>query len=454
MKNLNIRALFFSVLATLSCYIGCVRPDPETPDTYTKYPIDVKSDELPDGSFRLRWNAIKSADFIEYQVLKNTGDTVPFIENNTVKLGDIEIAKRIADIDSSFFVDSFSVPTKRTFLRVFAVLKDRNLSSRNVEMPIKTDAKEMALNANDVVYVSEDKKLLIADQVKFKFGVFNTGINEPEGIISTFNFLANLEMCYGKYNGSTEMHVPNNSQISTRNIASNNVFTFANFFPNFDAVMYDNSSNIYLAMSSFPPTIQFHKRSLLPNNFNSSSLISSTRFPLPPTTQALYVLRPARLDREVLAVSITSNNSDVIWFRYDALGQSATKINNLNTLRLNITKRPFSVAPDNQGFITSGKGLIFNRSMALVDSLKLPEPQVRYNDMVFSNDGTHLYCVRLGAERHERVVDSYSYPNYRFERSIPFKSTPLRIFQEGNALVLVGRSPNSPLLTMIEKIKL
>ncbi len=462
MKNLNICRFILSILATLSCFLGCVRQDPTPPENYTTYPLDVKADELPDGSLRLRWNKIKSADFIEYQVIKNTGDSVPFIENNSVKLlGNLEIAKRIPDVDSTFFVDSFSVPTRRTFLRVFAVLKDRNLSSKNVEMPIKSDAKEMEINANDVVYVPEEKKIIIGDQVKNKLGVFDIPNNSPVSIATGVTLSANSEMAYGRYNGNTEIHHANNFAMTTRNIASASVAQFSfnnNFFTNFDGVLYDNSTNIYVTITSSPPnvqpTLQFFKRSLLSTTSTFAATTGTYQFAKPLTVQALYALRPARLNKEVIAVSITSNNSDLIWFKYDSLGRNATVIGNYNSLRVNITKRPFSIAPDNQGFITSGKGLIFNRNMNLVDSLKLPEPAVRYADMIFSNDGTHLYAVRLSPERRERLVDSYAYPSYRFEKSIPFKSTPLRIFQDDNNLILVGRSPNSPLLTMIEKIKL
>ncbi len=455
MTHLNLRALLFSLLATFSFYIGCVRPDPPVPAGYLNYPLDVKTDELPDGSFRLRWNAIKSADFIGYQIVRNIGDSVPFVPNNQVPLTSID--KRLEQLtliesaDSTSFVDSSTVVTTKTHLRVFAVLKDRNLSSRSVEMPVKSDAKEMDLNPNDVLFVPEDRRIVIGDHINNMLGIFNTEQNTPIGLTSNANFIANTEMGYGRNNNITELYIPSVVQFANQTIVRplNNPSTSSSIlqFANNDAIMYDKNINIYFTVSSQPPTIRAFRRAT--NTNIAFTQFSTLRL------QTLYVFRQAPLNREAIALSITGNNSDVIWFKYNADGTGITQIKNLNTFTINITKRPFAIAPDNQMFLTGTKGLMFNRNMALTDSLKLPEPEARYPDMIFSNDGTRLYAIRNGAnDRKERVVDVYKYPNFQFERSIPFKSNPTRVFQDGTNLILVGRSPNNAKRTMIERIKL
>lgn len=455
MKNLNIRALVLGIIGSLGSYLGCVRVDPTPPTDYLKYPLDIKAVELPDGSVRITWNAIKSADFLEYRVIKNTGDTVPYIEGDNIKTlskvsSTLELAKLMENADSTFFVDSFSVPATKSFLRVFAVLKGRNLSSRNVEMAVKTDAKEMLLNANDVLYIPEDRRIVIADQVGSKLGIYDIPTNNPLSITPNITFNANTEIAYGRWNNQSELYIPSsNFQLSVRNLTSNVTTTLFPFF-SIDGLFYEKSKNVLFSIRSQPPTIHLTQRATMINQFNTFANFS---FPTP-RVQALYSFRRAPNNNEAIALSITNNNADLIWFKYDALVQTVTKVGGLNTFLINITKRPFAIAPDNQGFITSGKGLIFNRNMALVDSLKLPEPEVRYPDMIFSNDGAYLYAIRNAVERREKFVDVYAYPTYKFVRSIPFKSTPLRVFQDADNLVLVGRSPNSPLKTMIEKIKL
>jgi hypothetical protein len=453
MKNLNIRPLFLAIVGSLGSYLGCVRTDPTPPADYLKYPIDIKSTELPDGSFRISWTPIKSADFLEYRVIKNTGDTVPYIEGDNIKAlknvsSTLELAKLTESADSTFFIDSFSVPATKSYLRVFAVLKGRNVSSRNVEMAVKTDAKEMSLNANDVLYIPEDKRVVIADQVNSKLGIFDVNTNTPLSITSGITFNVNTEIAYGRFNNQSELYIPSvNFQMLIRNLSTNFTTTLFPFFT-IDGLMYEKSKNVLYSVRSQPPTIHLSNRGALANSFTTYANFS---FPTS-TVQALYSFRQAPNGNEAIALSITNNNADLIWFKYDA--QSVTKVSGRNTFLINITKRPFAIAPDNQGFITSGKGLIFNRSMALIDSLKLPEPEIRYPDMIFSTDGAFLYAIRNPTERREKFVDVYAYPTYKFVRSIPFKSTPLRIFQEGDNLILVGRSPNSPLKTMIEKIKI
>jgi hypothetical protein len=459
MKNLNIRPLFLAIVGSLGSYLGCVRTDPTPPSDYLKYPIDIKSTELPDGSLRISWSPIKSADFLEYRVIKNTGDTVPYIEGDNIKAlknvsSTLELAKLTESADSTFFIDSFSVPATKSYLRVFAVLKGRNVSSRNVEMAVKTDAKEMLINPNDVLYIPEERRIIIADQVASKLGVFDIPSNTPLSITAGVTFSANTEIAYGRWNNQTEIYMPNNFQMNMRNLTTNVTTNFFTFF-NMDGLFYEKSRNMLFSVSSQPPTIHITSRSSLSNVNSGFNATGNYAFPTP-RVQALYSLRQAPSGREAIALSITNNNADLIWFKYDSLALSVTKIAGLNTFLINITKRPFAIAPDNQGFITSGKGLIFNRNVniALVDSLKLPEPEIRYPDMIFSNDGAYLYAIRNATERREKFVDVYAYPNYKFVRSIPFKSTPLRVFQDGEFLILVGRSPNTPLKTMIEKIKL
>lgn len=455
MTHLNLRALLFSFLATFSFYIGCVRPDPTVPSAYLDYPLDVKAEALPDGSFRLRWNAIKSADFIGYQIVRNIGDSVPYIPNNQVPLTSInkglEQLTLIESADSTFFVDSSTVVTTKTHLRVFAVLKNRNLSSRSVEMPIKSDAKEMELNPNDVLFVPEDKRIVIGDHINNQLGIFNTEQNVSLGLTPNSNFVPNTEMGYGRFNNITDLYIPSlvqfNNQTLRRILNSPSTASPVSGFSRDEAIMYDKNSDIYFTISSQPPVIRAFRRATNTN-------ITTTQFSTP-RLQTLYVFRQAPLNREAIALSITGNNSDVIWFKYNADGTGITQIKNLNTFTINITKRPFAIAPDNQMFLTGTKGLMFNRNMVLTDSLKLPEPEVRYPDMIFSNDGTRLYAIRNGVnDRKERVVDVYKYPNFQYERSIPFKSNPTRVFQDGTNLILVGRSPNNAKRTMIERIKL
>ena len=458
MTHLNLRALLFGFLATFSFYIGCVRPDPPVPDGYLNYPLDVKTESLPDGSFRLRWNAIKSADFIGYQIVRNIGDTVPFVLNNQVSLTSVnkglEQLTLIESADSTFFVDSSTVVTTKTHLRVFAVLKNRNLSSRSVEMPIKSDAQEMELNPNDVLFVPEERRVVIGDHINNMLGIFNTESNKAIGLTPNNNFVPNTEMGYGRYNGVSELFIPSlvqfNNQTLRRNLHSPNTATLLTNFSRDEAIMYEKNGDIYFTISSQPPIIRAFRRV----NNNSISSVGFTQFSTP-RLQTLYVFRQAPINREAIALSITGNNSDVIWFKYNADGSGIVQLKNLNTFTINITKRPFAIAPDNQMFLTGTKGLMFNRNMALTDSLKLPEPEVRYPDMIFSNDGTRLYAIRNGAnDRKERVVDVFIYPGFQYERSIPFKSNPTRVFQDGTNLILVGRSPNNAKRTMIERVKL
>jgi hypothetical protein len=467
MKNLNIRAFFLSILGTISCFIGCVRTDPPAPENYLKYPLEVKGTELPNGSFRLSWNAIKSADFVEYQVIKNTGDTVPYIEGDAInqlnRIGkNIELARRISDADSTFFVDSFSVPVNKTFLRVFAVLKGRNLSSKNVEMAIKTDAKELDLAPDDVLYIPEEKKLVIADPdltnfFNTKLGIFDiaTNISSINSSNPTANFFFNVtaEMTYGRFNGVTEIYFVNGSQINIRNITnlnlSSNVFTNSNN----EAIFYEKTANFFFSISPQPATIRLYNRSGLAFNSTANPL-ATTSFEFTSNPQNQFVFRGAPNNKEVITVSTTNNIDHLLWLKFDADGRNLVRVSNINLTPTNVTKRPFAIAPDNKNFITNGRGLIFSRNLALTDSLKLPNPSSRYVDMVFSNDGTHLYAIRRATEQKERVIDVYAYPNYTFERSIPFRSIPSRVFQEADFLILVGISPNNLLRTMIEKIKL
>ena len=451
MTNLNVRTSFLSLSALILLFAGCLRDTPPVPDNYQTYPLSITADELPNGSFRVRWNAIKSADFIEYQVIRNVGDSVPYIPNNQVALSsfntNLEIIKRISDADSTFFVDEVTIPTAKTYLRVFAVLKDRNLSSRNVEMPLKTTFKEFTFTATDVLFVPEDKRLALINQPQGQFGVYHTDLNTL-ATTQPFNvFISqNAEMNYGRFNNATEIYIPNSAQLLVKNFS--NIINSLSFFTSSvtESLLFDKTNNVLLTVGSQPTIV----RSLLRSN-TSFSNITFTSFATT-KTQFGYALRTANLNQEAIAVSVTNGNADMLWLKYNPDGTFIRSLKNLNTT-LPITKRPFVVAPDNQFFITGNKGIIFNRDMAVSDNLKVKTADTRYIDMVFSDDKTRLLALRSGASSvNEKWVDVYKYPSFDFERSISFRSNPTRFFQDGTSLLLVGVSPNNAKNMMVERV--
>ena len=432
-------------------FAGCLRDTPPIPDNYQAYPLSITADELPNGSFRLRWNAIKSVDFIEYQVIRNVGDSVPYIPNNKVVLSSIntnlEIIKRISDADSTIFIDEVTIPTAKTYLRVFAVLKDRNLSSRNVEMPLKTTFKEFTFTATDVLFVPEDKRLALINQPQGQFGVYHTDLNTLT-TTQPFNIFIgqNVEMNYGRFNNATEIYIPNSAQLVVKNF--NNINSTSSFFTSsvVESVLFDKTNNLLLTVGSQPTFV----RSLLRSG-TSISNISFTSFSTI-KLQTSYALRTANLNQEAIAVSVTNGNADLIWLKYNPDGTFIRSLKNVNTT-LPITKRPFVVAPDNQFFITGNKGLIFGRDMAVSDSLKVRTAQTRYVDMIFSDDKTRLLALRSGTSSvNEKLIDVYKYPSFDFERSISFRSNPTRFFQDGTSLLLVGVSPNNARNMMVERV--
>lgn len=455
MTNLNVRTSFLSLLAIILLFAGCLRDTPPVPDNYQAYPLSITADELPNGSFRLRWNAIKSVDFIEYQVIRNVGDSVPYIPNNQVALSSIgtnlEIIKRISDADSTIFVDEVTIPTTKTYLRVFAVLNNRNLSSRNVEISQKANVKEVPFTATDMLFVPEDKRLVMVNQALGQIGVFHTELN----ILTTtpqFNvsLQQNIEITYGRFNNVGEIYIPSFSTIVVKNFSNINTAIFLFTSSNgMESIFFDRENNIFLTIGSQSTRVNSFSR------FNTG--ISSTGFASFGTTkiQNGYTLRSANLNQEVLAVSVTNGSADLIWLKYNATGsQLIRSLKNLTTT-LPITKRPFVVAPDNQCFITGNKGLIFNRNITLSDSLKVRTADTRYIDMVFSDDKTRLLALRNGANSvNEKLIDVYKYPSFEFERSIIFRSNPTRLFQDGTSLLLVGVSPNNARNTMVERVGL
>ena len=437
----------------LLLFAGCLRDTPPVPDNYQAYPLSITADELPNGSFRVRWNAIKSVDFIEYQVIRNMGDSVPYIQNNQVALSsfntNLEIIKRISDADSTFFVDEVTIPTAKTYLRVFAVLKNRNLSSRNVEMPLKTNVREFAFTATDMLFVPEDKRLVLINQPQGQFGTYHTDLNTLT-TTQPFNIFIgqNAEMGYGRFNNATEIYIPNSAQLIVKNFS--NINNTSNFFTSsvVESVLFDKTNNLILTVGSQPTFV----RSLL----RSGSSMTNITFTSFATTrlQTSYVLRSANLNQEAIAVSVTNGSADVIWLKYNPDGTFIRALNSLTSV-LPITKRPFVVAPDNQFFITGNKGTIFNRNITVFDNLKIRTVDTRYIDMIFSDDKTRLLALRSGANSvNEKQVDVYKYPSFEFERSIAFRSNPTRFFQDGTSLLLVGVSPNSVKNMMVERVAL
>ena len=442
------RRLIFQMLLLVATFGGCLSSDLPIPANYGTYPIDLKVEERADGTTILTWNKIKSSDFIEYWVVRTHGaDSLLYVSSPAVLPTNMELVTKIADVDSTTLIDSVNIPTRNSNLRVFALLNGRNLSSHSVSLKNAVNISEADSAPDDVVFIPEKNWLTIIDRSQFLLSVYDFQNSLLVG--STFTaIIGGSEANYGRNLGTNlEVYFLRGGVMGILNIEN---------FNTFQTSINQAATSVFSDYTDLMFGVSLKSSTIFLNSFRRSSGLNlqSFSFTVSGVTTNQVSLKKYPLSKK--AFIVMQNNTGVpVWFpfQYDSTG-NFTKT--LGFIVAESSIRPFVISPDEQRVVTHASGIIYDISTSVTKKGKLADQtKATYLDIIFSTDGTRLYALRDGAkDRAQRRVDVFKYPDFQLEKSLTFRSTPSRIFQNGQQLLLVGISPNNPRRTMIEKLNL
>jgi hypothetical protein len=148
MKNRRLFALLlrFSVFFALPFSLSCKK---ETVVDYKPFPLELTITDVAGGA-KLSWSKVETSDFVEYTLVRSTGDSIPDL--NLITTNPLaSVVTRATDAKLTSFVDTRVLQQPvRTYFRVFARLNGRTLSSRNIIT--NTELFDLGNTFNEIIY--------------------------------------------------------------------------------------------------------------------------------------------------------------------------------------------------------------------------------------------------------------------------------------------------------------
>jgi hypothetical protein len=418
---------------------------------YSKYPIDFKVEQLPNGVHKYVWTGIKTSDFKEYWVVRNSGKEVPYINENNPDLllnDGASIIAKITDANQTEFVDSTSIFSDQTFVRVFAFLENRALSSLNKEIKGFANIFEIKGNLERVIFDKKNNAAYIFDIINRQ--ILNVNLFDYKIKNTIFRSLDNTrEMYLDESVSPAQLYFPEfQSTYTVMDVPSFNQRLFINFpfFTRSVAICRDR----FLVFSNSQFIFSKNKTDLSFQTINQLVLTNIK------TTQ-LPILRWLKSRNQVLALNSLDTLSVLNSGGIDQNGFLGGNFKSLflKSSLLNDINKPFVITPldlfiliDNQGVIIETETL--KPVSSLAEKAKLTS--VKYRDFCFSTDEKFVYALREGNIRSEKKIDVFNYPTFDFVKSISYVSNPKKMIYHDNKLKLVGESPNNAQFTMFEAI--
>ena len=446
-KHLSSIRLFCFFLLSLN-FLSCGK---EEIKNYAKYPIDLKVQKLSNGGFKYSWNAINTSDFKEYWIVKNLGDSVAYIDENNPNIllqrGNVLIAK-ISNSTQTELIDSINLVAGREFVRIFAFLENRALSSPNVEVK-GFDNLFFRKGGVDRVELNKNRdEFCIVDA--FSSQIALVGASNYINLSTSFTqFDATKEMYFYDFGSNSQLFVPGfNSSYTVINLPNITVPTFTFIQP--------TSRSIAICKDKFMVFENFATLNSKNKNDQFQNLLGRTGLNTLNKANA-FQLRWFKSRNEVWSLSVADSLS---FLNADVMDDNGFFTNKKRTLPLKL--RSNSVV--NMSFVVTPRDLyaLFDRQGTIVDAATFKEigtlakkaqlTNINYLDFTFSTDENFVYALRTGESSNDKRIDVFSYPNFDFIKSIPFRSTPKRIFFHANKLKLVGDLPKVGNFTLFEVI--
>jgi hypothetical protein len=446
------------------------------PNNYGVYPMDLKVEPLPNGDYRYSWNKINSSDFISYSLVGSSVDSVPYVLTTDLLPKTSAVLISITDPSITSIIDSTTLPTGNFHVRLFAFLNGRSLSSVNKKLPSIEGIKEFSIESFDFLYSEKKKTLVLFEPIvpsridrfsnpfveNTKIYYVNTDALQLSSITTDVTLFRDADLSIWESNIGTNIYVPFSNSFNyevvnldtkiktTLNTFNASVFTFKSPTTNDWWFVTSGFSNINSQAFTF---------NNVSNSFNSVQ-------PLPFTStnnNNVYFLRLKNDGHNFLAIKPNIDGANTFRvFDYDILNTGVLQLRQAvaSPLKIGITfskATPFRFTKDDAYFICDAKGVVFStKNFTKYKTLAEEVPtgdNINYSDFVLNTEGGKIYALRNGVrDKKNRVVDVFTYPDFKLERSIPYKSTPTKLILNSNNMLLVGASPNSSQATMIEKV--
>jgi hypothetical protein len=447
-KHLPLLSYLFICLLSFN-FLACSK---EVVKSYSTFPIDINVEQLSNGFYKFSWTGINTSDFKEYWIIRRINDTVPFINANNVELlrnSESMVIAKINDANNTTFIDTLKLFGGKSFVRVFAFLENRALSSVNKELNGLDNIFEKNRNSDNITFDKGSNLFYSFDSKLKQLSSINAFTFNSEKASFT-NFDIRKELYFFENKIFMQLYIPNVFNAYDIIVLPNlNIVSADNFFSQSISMIIGRDS--FVVTSGLNNTLISKDRVKFFINFPNTIFIKQLNKLNPPP-----ILRWNKSDNEVLSLTVSDSAAILNVVSLASNGTLTFKMNlSLNLKSKKALTTPFFLTPKNSYILLDEQGLILeSKTLAnkgtLSDRTKVKD--IKYIDFAFSTDEKFVCALRESKQTSDKKIDIFDYPSFDYVKSISFKSNPKRMFYHDNKLKLVGESPNNVDFTMYEVI--
>ncbi len=436
------RLLRFSTFLLLVFSFSCKK---ETPPDYARFPVELTTTDVLNG-VKLTWTKVETSDFIDYTIVRSTGDSIPELSQLAANPLAFVIT-RIADPRVTTFTDIRNTSVAvRSFYRVFARLNGRNVSSKNVLI----NAEVVDLGNAFTEVIGNNSK----DKPRFYLsGSFTTSILAYDATdsrvlaINTSVPSANMRLAVASKNGANE-------EIAAYSSGSNLVsfFDAETLKPSGSAVALTSGFSIFASIGTVDGFFIF----VTSESTNNIKIVNLTTHTISQATVFFSsnflsgsIITKNPVARELILRDANQSSVRVGRIEYNAQGQILDG-GSLGFVSVAFVQTPVLRVPSSgDAFIIGGS--VFNRSLQLRGNL-FSSVGSNYVDICYATTGNKMYAMTF-ASSIVSLIDEYDATTLRITQTMTTKVGGLRCFTTDNALVIFSNT-NSTGRTNVQKIKI
>jgi hypothetical protein len=414
-------------------------------DSYSQFPIDLSLVDAANG-VQLNWSKVNTSDFIDYQLVKSTVDTVPdfrFLSLNPKAF----VFARINDLKKTSFFDDQSniIRTEKTYYRLFVRLEGRVLSSPN----IANNSTIINLGSSFTEVLSNNSK----DNPRFYLG--NSGKAEcviydakaekitVKGSLKFDNF-TNLRMALASRNGANE-------ELAATALGNQITFNDATNLQTLTTITFPNALPLALVGTSdgfFIIVTNETTNNVKCVSVGTHTILSQTtvNFGFAPYAGSVLIKNPT--DRECVMHDPYGffDSTRIARFRYNAQGQISDVVNaSVTNTTFSTVISNIAVSPDGVYYLLNNS--VVNRNLGYVRKI-VNTSNNPYLNFCFNPSNGKLYGMELNLQgAANALIDEMDFPNLVKSRKIVSRVQGIRSFVVDNNLLVFAN-------TFVQKIPL
>lgn len=433
------------IIAFFITLVGC-ESDSDTilTDNSVSYSdkIVLKGLEVLGDSVKLTWTKLDTLKFSGYLIIRKDNNLVSY--NPGDYSSENYVVARIFDPAVTSYIDKTVPVTPYLEYQVVGLLSGGYVynyiysNSKTYERP---SIKAFEFNPLDIIPDLSNNRFYFIESDNGKISIFDY---ETLSTVKTITTDAKIGYCSIGTNGSArELYVPRSDGW---------VFVYnAETLVKIDQIdvghpsscVVNNNGKLFISTDAWTnrPLKSFDR--LTKKQIAENGDFEDTRLRIIPNTNS-----------GIIEVSLHISPVDLDYYNFDSNGKLLSHLEDRYHGDYPLDAEIFQFFPDAKKFITAAEGAVYDINMNYLN--RLPKGNYLFSDYAFNTDATVIYC----ACSNNRLIISYSNPDFKKIKEYKTLGYPFRIYRKDNQLICISKTtkssgyPANSYQLIIEKIKL